>query len=176
MPSFDSKYCLTCPYRNQKHLPPEWQQKRDNVPLEVEDNESDILLVIQAPGEAEWKAGKPLQPTTKQGGTAGIRVEQSWGRKGKQRADFNITNAVQCFPGKADGRDLPPDLQAVQACSGWLRDALNDGQYRQVIALGDVASLAVGFVVALEGLSCEVKHVTHPNGGLKSADLDALWE
>lgn len=177
MPNFDSKYCLTCPYRNQAHLSTEWQQERDNVPLEVEDNGSDVLLVFQAPGDAEWSARKPLQSTTKIGGTAGSRLEQSWGRKKKDRESFNITNAVQCFPGKrANGRDLAPDPRAVSACSGWFRDALRTGRYRKLIAFGKVAAQVVGIVVTLEGLTCEVKYVSHPNGGLKKTAVDELWE
>jgi uracil-DNA glycosylase family 4 len=175
MPSFDSRYCLKCPYRNQAHLPPEWKQNRETVPLDVDDNESDILLVAQAPGEAEWIAGKPLQPTTRQGGTAGSRIAQSWERTGKERESFNITNAVQCFPGKGDKRDLAPAPEAVSACAGWLRDAMRARSYRKVIAFGDVAAQVVGIVVTLEDLSCEVQYVPHPTGGLRSEVLDEQW-
>jgi len=176
MPSFDSRYCFKCPYKNQAHLPPKWRQDRETVPLDVEDNESDILLVVQAPGEAEWAVGKPLQPTTRRGGTAGIRVAQSWERTGKERESFNITNAVQCFPGKGNKRDRPPDPRAVIACSGWLRDAMSARRYRRVIAFGDVAAQVVGIVVTLEDLPCEVRYLPHPNSGrLRSAVLDEQW-
>lgn len=175
MPSFDSSYCLKCPYRNQAHLTQEWRQDRETVPLDVEDNESDILLVVQAPGEAEWEVGRPLQPTTRQGGTAGSRIAQSWERTRKERKSFNITNAVQCFPGKGDKRDQAPAPQAVSACSGWLRDAMRARRYRKVIAFGEVAAQVVGIVVTLEDLLCEVKYVPHPNSGLRNEVLDEQW-
>ncbi|MGE6757652.1 uracil-DNA glycosylase family protein [Corallococcus sp. AS-1-12] len=181
MPSFESRHCLKCPYLDQVHLPPEWCQARETVPLDVEDNESDILLVAQAPGEAEWEIGKPLQPTVKQGGTAGSRIAQSWERTNKERKSFNITNAVQCFPGKEDPRekaprDLAPVPAAVRACSGWLRDAMCSRRYRKVIAFGEVAALVVGIIATLEDLPCEVQYARHPNSGVSNEELDRLWE
>jgi uracil-DNA glycosylase family 4 len=175
MPSFDSSYCLECPYRNQEHLPREQRQRRKTVPLDVEDHESDILLVFQAPGVEEWAEGKPLRPTRKKGGTAGCRIEQSLERKGKKRESVNITNAVQCFPGNDGGRDHAPERRAVSACAGWLRDAMRAREYRKVIAFGDIAAQVVGIVVTLEGLNCEVQYAPHPTGGVENEVLDALW-
>ena len=175
MPSFDSSYCRRCPYRNQAHLPTELRQNRETIPLDVEDNGSDILLVAQAPGVEEWILGKPLQPTVKQGGTAGSRIAQSWERKQKERTSFNITNAVQCFPGKGNPRDEVPAPEALSACAGWLRDAMRAREYRKVIVFGKVAAQVVGIIVALENLSCEVQYADHPSGGTLTAALDELW-
>ncbi|WP_404823558.1 uracil-DNA glycosylase family protein [Myxococcus xanthus] len=120
--------------------------------------------------------GKPLQPTIKQGGTAGSRIAQSWVRRQIERASFNITNAVQCFPGKGVSRDLAPDPKAVNACLGWLRDAMCARRYRKVIAFGDIAAQVVDIVVMLEDLHCEVQYAPHPNGGLRNKFLDDQWE
>lgn len=58
-------HCKDCPYNNQEHLVGSTHFAQGLSPVELKDNDSNILLVFQAPGIEEWKLGKPIQPTIK---------------------------------------------------------------------------------------------------------------
>ena len=136
---YDSS-CCSCPYRNQKHLPAGEQTQRADPPVDLEYNGSDTLIVLQAPGEEEWRCGRPLMAVKKKGGTAGERVRKSWDRKGKKREDFDIIEAVQCYPGRGtNNRDEKPNPGAVQACTYRLYRHLIKRKYKKIVALGETA-------------------------------------
>lgn len=92
--------CNDCPYNGGNHLEGTQFFNPKYTPLKLESNNSEILLVFQSPGEEEWKNGIAINPTKKQGGSAGIRILNSWKRCKRTRKDFDITNIIQCFPGK----------------------------------------------------------------------------
>lgn len=168
--------CCGCPYFNQQHLSQVERTCRDDPPVEAEVNDSDVLIVALAPGTKEWKLGSPLIPCKRQGGTAGSRMEQSWKRKGKKRKDFDIIEAVQCYPGKgSNGRDKEPAGDAVNACAARLRGALQRKKYRKVIALGKAALKSLQ--KANTDLKLCIVEGPHPTGGGKDKNtrLDALW-
>ena len=144
---------------------------RHSPPIELEKNESDILLIFQAPGIEEWKVGKAIQPTKKPGGTAGRRIELSWKRKGKVRADFDIINTVQCFPGNNGGRDLSPNILSICSCQNRLREVIKNNKYDKIITFGKIAKNII------ENLNTPstIINSKHPTGGLKNSDLDKLW-
>lgn len=176
-PSFAHPNCRDCPYCQQQHLPADWKVDRRTPPLSPERNGSTVLLVLQAPGEEEWRAGMPLQPVVKQGGTTGRRVLASWERTGKHRSDFDITNIVQCFPGKKRvGGDRPPSQEAVYCCSRWLRELLRHSEYTKIISLGNIASDAVARVLAeLDGVNVIHKVAPYPGRGVTTVDIDEVW-
>ena len=100
--------CCGCPYKDQTHLAADEKTGRSSPPVEVEVNGSGVLIVALAPGVEEWQCGTPLMPIKKRGGTAAGRIKQSWDRKGKERSQFDIVEAVQCYPGSGGERDNPP--------------------------------------------------------------------
>ena len=166
--------CLNCPYRDQRHFPDHQKTQRDDPPVALESNRSSTLIVAIAPGVEEWQCGRPLLPTKKRGGTAGARIKQSWDRAGKTREEFDIIEAVQCYPGRGDAdRDEDPDKSAVVACSRRLRTCLVEGQYTRAIALGQPAYDSLQ--LATEGLSLPIVKGPHPNGGTRRPCLDRLW-
>lgn len=167
--------CEKCPYINQSNLTVNQKTKREKPPIELENNESDVLLIFQAPGTEEWEEGKAIQPTTKQGGTAGKRIQSSWERKDKKRSDFNIINAVQCFPGKESKRDFQPNIKAICSCSKRLENILLNKQYRKIITFGKIAEELTNSILKSLKVKPVIINMIHPTGGLKNIDLDNLW-
>ena len=184
MPQMNSRYdenCQNCPYHNQVHLiNTTYQTARNPEPVGLEDNNGNILLVFQSPGTEEWKVGKPLQVTAR---SAGKRIENSWKRKRKQsslqypiRHDFDITNTVQCFQGKAkSGRDAKPKKMAIQCCSNRLLGILQKKNYSKIIAFGGIAQQALLLLIVQLPQHPTIIITTHPTGGTSNATLDALW-
>jgi uracil-DNA glycosylase len=185
MPQMNSPYdenCQKCPYHNQAHLINTTYQttRTPPVPVGLENNSSDILLVFQSPGTAEWKVGAPLQVTAR---SAGKRIENSWKRKRKQsslqypiRHDFDITNTVQCFQGKAkSGRDAKPKKMAIQCCSNRLMAILQKKNYSKIIAFGGIAQQVLPLLIRQLPQHPTIIRTTHPTGGTSNATLDTLW-
>ena len=173
--SYDS-HCDNCPYKNQIHLNTDKKIDRKSPPIELENNDSNTLLVFQAPGTEEWKVGKAIQPIIKPGGTAGRRIELSWKSVGKSREDFDIVNAVQCFPGNNGDRDLKPNSMSICSCSNRLKDILNGSSYTKIILFGEIAQNVVDNLINTLSLDeVDVQRSKHPTGGLSKKDLDDLW-
>lgn len=168
-------HCLACPYFQQRHLQSTLQTNRNSPPIELESHGSSTLLVFQAPGDMEWVEGKPIQPTKKRGGTAGVRIQNSWQRKGKARDDFDIINAVQCFPGNDGDRDFEPMSDAKSCCAKRLNGILKQGIYRKIIVFGDVAFETVNSLIGESSTNSQLIQAAHPNGGVSNSTLDSLW-
>lgn len=168
-------HCQACPYFQQRHLRAPLRTNRDSPPVELEVHGSSTLLVFQAPGFTEWVKGEPIQPTRKRGGTAGVRIQNSWRRKGKAREDFDIINAVQCFPGNDGNRDLAPMPEATLCCAQRLQEVLEEGIYLEIVAFGDVAFTTVTSLTSGIGISSQLIRAAHPNGGVSKTTLDSLW-
>lgn len=176
MSSYD-KICETCPYIYRKHLKNTIFDNNLYTPLKLESNGSKILLVFQAPGEEEWKSGKAIFSMIKQGGTAGKRIENSWEREKKVRKDFDITNVVQCFPGKSSTvRDSEPNIMAICVCKERLKKAIEMYKYDKIITFGTIAKDVVDGILNSNLNNITVVNSIHPTGGLCNADLDNLWE
>ncbi|ADN78383.1 uracil-DNA glycosylase superfamily protein [Geobacter sulfurreducens] len=172
---YDSN-CNGCPYNQQRHLIATQRTTRTSPPVELEDHNSSTLLVFQSPGDAEWEAGKPLQPTIKVGGSAGRRIEMSWERRNRKRAEFDIINAVQCFPGNEGGRDVAPDAMAICSCSKRFENILNTKTYEKIIVFGDISKQVITALSYKLKLSARIIPAKHPNGGVSKTELDNLWE
>ncbi|MCQ8876889.1 uracil-DNA glycosylase family protein [Pseudoalteromonas shioyasakiensis] len=172
--AYDSN-CKKCPYHSQEHLIVNQRTTRNSPPVEFENNNSDTLLVFQAPGDVEWRVGRAIQPTVKVGGTAGRRIELSWERVGKNRANFDIVNSVQCFPGNEGTRDLAPNGVAINSCSYRLKAILNTKEYRKIITFGDVANQMVNSLLEIGNELPVIIQAKHPNGGTSKGELDILW-
>lgn len=168
-------HCNSCPYFQQRHLLGAFQTGRNFPPVELESHGSSTLLVFQAPGDIEWAVGKAIQPTKKPGGTAGVRILNSWCRKGRTREDFDIINAVQCFPGNNGDRDFKPLSDAQVCCAKRLNGILEQGTYREIIAFGGVAFETVNSLLCGSDISSKLIQVAHPNSGIPNSTLDSLW-
>jgi len=168
--------CNKCHYLQQNHLPRNQRTNRVNPPVELEANNSNTLLVFQAPGVEEWKVGRPIQPTIKVGGTAGRRIELSWKRSNKRRQDFDIINSVQCFPGTEETRDAPPNTIAICLCSKRLESILSQIEYENIVVFGDIAEQAIRSICNILSISPNIISARHPNGGVFRRELDDVWK
>lgn len=142
-------------------------------PLSMERNGGTILLVFQAPGINEWKLGRPISSTER--GSAGSRLAKAFQLVGKTRTNFDITNTVQCFPGKQEAevsqraRDKPPLANARRHCSNWLRQDIDSDIYEKIVVFGSVAHKAVRELGYQD--KPRFHWVRHPAGGLSNAQL-----
>lgn len=161
MPIEFKNHCDGCPYSQSTTGP--------NLPLSKEDNDSLILLVFQAPGPDEWNRRIPIcSPDTR---STAARMRNSLARLKKFRTDFDITNAVQCYPGKAaSGRDRKPSELARRKCAEWLRSDISQKTYSKIVVFGNVAKKSVREVLLPP--SVPVVYIKHPSGGLSNTALD----
>jgi uracil-DNA glycosylase family 4 len=147
MPTYNSRICKQCPYHPSGSLALA-PTRRAHQPLAVEQRGSKTLIVARAPGVDEWEDGHPLMsPNTR---SAAHRVRKSLGRIGRRRTDYDITNAVLCYPGKPllgrngrPPRDNPPDAVAIVQCRQWLQQAISSGRYQKIVTFGREAEASV---------------------------------
>lgn len=162
MPQNYRSHCNACPY-NQGGTRPLSMERSPN---------SDVLLVLQAPGKDEWKAKKPICSPSPH--SAAARIRNTLNRISKNRSDFSITNAVQCYPGVgSNGRDKRPRKGAILQCSNWLKRDINSKPWRRIIVFGKPAKKVVRDL----GFSSDprFKFYRHPSGNLTNESLkDAL--
>lgn len=169
-----SGICQACPYCIGKPaaVPP---SSRAHYPLDFEDNGSDVLLVIQSPGVDEWEKCTPLCSTNPS--SAGYRFVKALERTKKRREDFDITNVVQCYPGKPPAqpnnnkpRDNKVDQNAVACCTHWLDKLVSRKRYQKIVAFGIPACKAVSAYAHMSEI--EIICIKHFNAGLSNDDLD----
>ena len=167
MPETYGEACNNCPYRrrNPHYQPP-------GAPLSMERNNNRVLLILQAPGVDEWSCRRPAISQSPY--SAAARIRNSIERLRRTRADYSITNAVQCYPGGArtNGRDKPPRKSACCACAAWLKEDIESHDWYRVVVFGRIAERSVRMIFD----NCCPDHVTflrHPSGGLTNCDLDA---
>ena len=116
---FQNEICEQCPYYNGKHLD---SSVNNYLPLFAEINNKKALLVFQSPGLDEWTGnqGKSVRApiiSEKTISTAN-RMRKSFERNGTNRKSYDITEAVQCYPGKnISGRDKRPSITVICCCS-----------------------------------------------------------
>lgn len=152
-------FCENCPYR-----------RCDDYPLSMERNSTRALLILQAPGQEEWREKQPAISESRT--SAAARIADSFDRIGKVREDFSITNAVQCYPGRPPGgdRDDPPCEQAVEACAGRLQGDIESEDWLAVVVFGNTAKEIVRCLGY--GEDPRFRFIKHPSGGLSNECLD----
>lgn len=174
MPQDYTSDCWGCTFKNAGHLPDDIIFIRSR-PLSMEDNAASILLIFQTPGLDEWETGRPISSTNPR--SAGARLRKAFERLGTSRANYNITNAVQCFPGKKPQtndkrpRDNKPPAEVIRRCSHWLRQDIEAREYERIVVFGDPAKKAVQ--AHNYGEDPRFRFVRHPSSGLFNAELDA---
>ena len=175
---FNNKDCKNCPYCNGKHLNP---PVNNCLPLSAELNDSNTLLIFQSPGFDEWTGNQGKNNhapiiSNKTSSTAN-RMRKSFERNETKRDSYDITEAVQCYPGKnISGRDKRPSITVIRCCSGHLAFDLGKN-YEKVVVFGKVAETAVNLVFkADENLAKKyvgkIIFVPHPSSGLTNEELD----
>ena len=158
MPGQFTNYCRQCPYRG----------RCSRLPLSMEDNSHDVLLIFQAPGIDEWREQRPIHsPNTR---SAAARIRNSLRRIRKSRCDFSITNAVQCYPGRgSNGRDKQPRMGARRQCAEWLRRDIRAFRWRKFVVFGKIAEQSVR---SLGFQDRRFRFIPHPSGRLSNQRLD----
>lgn len=174
MPADIINHCQGCPYEGASHLDERFSDCEAR-PLSMEDNRASVLLIFQSPGESEWKTKRPLSSLEE--ASAGARFRRAFDKTKTTREGFNITNAVQCYQGKAPTRggkaprDKIPSETARKHCAHWLKRDIQNHDYARIIVFGAVAKRSV------RGLDCfpetKVTYLRHPSGGLSNEKLFA---
>jgi uracil-DNA glycosylase family 4 len=169
MPSSFQLSCVPCPYHPQNgHSQP--SAREQVVPLSVETNSSEYLLVFQAPGIDEWDEGKPLCSNNRK--SAAARVHAALGRVGKSRSHVSIANATQCYPGRGNtGRDKAPSEAARTQCLHWLDQDLRAHSNARIVVFGAIAKKSV-LELGYKADDPRFVFLRHPSGGLRNTDLD----
>lgn len=168
MPIQFELHCETCPYNpaNGQAIAP---TGRAPGPLSMEPNSTSALLIFQAPGPCEWDARKPI--CSDNANSAAARIRSSLERVGKLRTDFSITNATQCYSGKANSsRDKAPSNAARKCCANWLKLDFAAFPYSRIVVFGTSAKTSVTEL----GYACDprITFLRHPSGGLSNGLLD----
>lgn len=181
--------CIGCPYCQQIHLP-QLQKSLVNSPLSIDiGNNADTLLVFQSPGTDEWGggvltvSGNRIPIDSKNRYSAAARMRNSMARKGVVRTDYDITEAVQCFPGKkSNGRDKRPSVNSMMCCLHHLVNDLSVKKYNKIVAFGAVAYQMTTQAVGIVNTNNVIKFMQplpifarHPSGWISNNNLDASY-
>ena len=152
--------CTRCPLS---------KERTKAVPGEGPDR-AEILLVGEAPGREENRAGRPFV------GRAGSVLNRCLDEAGIERSRVFITNAVKCRP----PNNRRPKKDEIEACRPYLEAQIELVQPKVVILMGNAAAKAV---LDLEGVTSlrgqvygDLFLVTfHPAAVLRNGNLkDAL--
>lgn len=180
-------HCSNCPYIHQGHLVQQ-HYAIPSVPLSIDyGNNADVLLIFQAPGLDEWigntlsKRRIPIDSNNSH--SAAARIRNSMRRKGASRNNYDITEAVQCFPGRnSNGRDKKPSTTSMRCCLRHLVNDLSQKQYAQIIAFGHIAYQMATDAVNIINTNLKIgltqpapKYAPHPSGGVTNSTLDASY-
>ena len=145
-------------------------------PLKLEKNNSEILLIFQAPGKIEWTKKAPIQKQESKS-SAGWRIAKSWLRTGRKREEFDITNIVLCYPGFNEKikRDKKPNKKTINCCLEKLKKEIENNKYTKIICFGKIARENICKIFPENIKNLQIKTVRHPCGGLSNEELDSLW-
>jgi uracil-DNA glycosylase family 4 len=134
---------------------------QQTAPLSAEINGSDVLLIFQSPGLDEWASRKPISSENPR--SAAQKINSAMRKLNKDRSDFDITNAVQCYPGKSNlsNRDNIPVTMAIQKCSENLRNDVHSKDYRRILVFGNIAKKSISQFNL--GIDKHIEYFKHPS-------------
>lgn len=176
-------FCGNCPYINQLHLPAKYHSQIGS-PLSIDyGNNATELLIFQAPGIDEWQgstiSGRRIPIDSNNSHSAAQRMRNSMQRKGTSRCNYDITEVVQCYPGKnkKGNRDKVPCLDSRLHCLQYLLvESLLLKRYDRIVAFGriayEMAVLAVNCASQLGFYQPDPTYARHPSSGVSNATLD----
>ena len=119
--------------------------KKHNGPLSLEDNGSNILLVFEAPGIDEWSKSKPV--CSKRMGSAAVKISNALASCGKKLTDYDIAEALYCFPGKSSkgtGQKIQKEVMlGSKFCQKYLEQEILSKNYKKIVCFGKIAQESV---------------------------------
>lgn len=163
--------CAGCPYA-----------KPSNQPIRCERNGSKYLLVFQAPGNDEWHGGKstisgnriPIDSVNSH--SCAARMRNSFVRKGVLRNNYDIAEAVCCYPGKnQNGRDKKPSAKSIASCINNMERLLRKGQYTRIVCFGNIAYKVVSQALSAIHGNAICTWASHPSSGVSNNILDSSY-
>ena len=178
-----------CPYKKCSKQPSKNLQyiysKKNNGPMELfsMNTANDILLVFEAPGIDEWCKGEPI--CSKRRGSAGYKFNSELNKIGKQKQNYDIVEAVRCFPGKSTvgaNQKIQTELEkAAKYCNKFLKQVILSKNYIKIICFGKIAKKSICSTIRRLGKNGNkhytsvyaktcVFYLTHPMG---SSTLEA---
>lgn len=172
---YQNSFCQNCPYCNAKHL----STSILRMPLNAETRNVDTLLVFLAPGGNEWTGNggndKPAPIISNNPRSTAARLRNSFNRIHKTRTDFDLTEAVQCYPGKnSNKRDKKPCVTAIVQCSNHLTNDIQRHAYSKIISFGVIANQVVDDIIHNQNISTQHIKLPHPSSGrLSNSMLDS---
>lgn len=141
------KKCSNAPAKNLGYI----LKKKNNGPLDLFSrcNTNSTLLVFEAPGIDEWKNEEPVSSQRK--GGAAVKFNNELKNKNKNKEDYDIAEAVRCFPGTSTKTDNQKDSKelkkAAKYCQKYLELVLEAKNYVKIVCFGKVAKDSISSVV-----------------------------
>lgn len=160
--------CSECPFnytQKEKSKISANAMKTLELPLEKEDNGSEVLLVFEAPGFFEWRNRKPVFDSRDDGmnNSAGAMFAKALENNNKLRDSYDITEAVQCFPGsQAKKKQTEIDLASLYCITNLYNDLINPN-YKKIVCFGEVASRSIRVITQIYPFSGKVIELLHPS-------------
>ena len=169
---YQNAFCQSCPYCNAKHLSSTMQ----GMPLNAEIRKTNTLLVFLAPGENEWtgNCGKtlPAPIISNNPRSTAARLRNSFNRIHKTRINYDLTEAVQCYPGKnSSKRDRRPYASAIVQCANHLTADIQGHAYSRIISFGVIANQVVDDIIRKLNIPAQHIKLPHPSSGRLSNSL-----
>lgn len=150
-----------------------WKTRRNTVPGEGLIN-AKIMIIGQAPGAEENKAGRPFI------GRAGKFLSQLLKLARIEREKVFITSPVKCFPPK----NRKPTQKEIQVCLPYLKEQIKIINPQKFILLGEVAFLVFfknkklkdyrGKWLKKDGKECFITY--HPAAGIRFLKFRKILE
>ena len=131
--------CSINPSKNHAYI----LNKKNNGPLNLfSKNDSNmILLVFEAPGIDEWRKEEPI--SSKRKGSAAVKFNKELKNKNKNKEDYDIAEAVRCFPGTSTKTTNQKDLEELKTaskyCQKYLEQILKEKDYTKIVCFGKIA-------------------------------------
>ena len=139
-----------CPYNiNNCNSFTSVRRRDQNNPLELEDNDSKTLLVFEAPGYYEWINQSPIYDSRQLGmeNSAGSKIADAFEQCNKNRMDYDIAEAVSCFPGTKSNLIQDEVCQAAKFCEKYLMSYIYTKKYSKIVCWGYIAHNSVVNIV-----------------------------
>ena len=139
----DYKYCdSNCPYNTQNIFTFTKARARDKIqPIDLEFHGSKTLLVFEAPGYYEWIKNRPIHDSRDEQkmDSAGSRIATAFEACNKQRNNYDIAEAVCCFPGKQKDLNHNEIVNASMSCRKYLYGHVQAKRYSKIVCWGHIA-------------------------------------
>lgn len=137
------KKCSSTPSKNHLYI----HSKRNNGPVDLYSLQptNDILVVFEAPGIDEWRKGEPI--CSQRRGSAAYKFNTELSKQGKQKSNYDIAEAVRCFPGTSTTSSNQKKQQeldeAAKHCKKYLKAIILNKNYKKIVCFGEVAKKSV---------------------------------